>query len=306
MKSNKLLSLTSALILCIGLAGCGNTGSEDSGRSTKTTAAPTEAVKADTAEAADAQTEKAKAEPTGTTATASEKVKAVVAETASEQTAPDSGGGYHIVEQPVIDSPEWVTALEATKDCEQLIVVAGIDKSTAFISMHEKSSDGRWQQIISSPGFVGLEGLGEANCRQTITPVGTFTIDKAFGLADDPGGQMEYTKCDGDWYWSGDAREGMHFNELVNINDVPGLDPEECERITDYEYPYQYCLNMGWNSENDPEKGCAFFFHCHGTAKPYTGGCVSVNEPVMKFIMQHVKPGCKITIDTIENLHGEI
>ncbi|MBR1724914.1 MAG: hypothetical protein IJ723_07870, partial [Ruminococcus sp.] len=246
-------------------------------------------------------------ESSASTETAAPQVStdAASTEAAAPQVSTDSVSEYHIIDQPVKDSPDWVTALEATKDCEQLIVVAGVDKSTAYISMHEKNADGKWQQIISSPGYVGLEGLGEANCRQTITPVGTFTIDKAFGLADDPGCQMEYTKCDGDWYWSGDAREGMHFNELVNINDVPGLDPEECERIADYEYPYQYCLNMGWNSENDPEKGCAFFFHCQGVRTPYTGGCVSVNEPVMKFIMQHVKPGCRITIDTLENMGGE-
>ena len=84
----------------------------------------------------------------------------------------------------------------------------------------KKNADGQWEQIIATPGFIGLDGLGDANINDCYTPVGTFTIDKAFGLADDPGCQMEYTKVDDNYYWSGDAREGMHFNELVNINDV--------------------------------------------------------------------------------------
>ena len=35
-------------------------------------------------------------------------------------------------------SPEWVTKLSAAKYAEQLIVVAGIDKTTAYVTMHEK------------------------------------------------------------------------------------------------------------------------------------------------------------------------
>ncbi len=105
--------------------------------------------------------------------------------------------------------------------------------------MHEKNSDGQWEQIIATPGFIGLDGLGDANINDCYTPVGTFTIDKAFGLADDPGCQMEYTKVDDNYYWSGDAREGMHFNELVNIKDVPGLDTENCDLSVCSEYGLQ-------------------------------------------------------------------
>ena len=67
---------------------------------------------------------------------------------------------------------------------------------TEYVTMHEKNQDGKWQQIIATPGFIGKDGLGAANINDAYTPVGTFTIDKAFGLADDPGCQMEYTKVD--------------------------------------------------------------------------------------------------------------
>ena len=298
------MTLTAA-IAAAALTSCGESADKPAdttqAASTAGTAAVTESSSAAETSATAATTAEAEAE----TAATAEKAENDTTD-ATAGAAENYSSDLYFMQQPIVDSPEWVTKLDALKDCEQIIVVAGVDKSTAYISMHEKNADGKWQQLISTPGFTGLEGIGRANCRQAITPVGTFTIDKASGLADDPGCQMEYTKCDDNYYWSGDAREGMHFNELVNINDVPGLDPEECEHIADYEYPYRYCLNMGWNSdEMDPENGCAFFFHCHGTQKPYTGGCVSVSEPVMKFIMQHVKPGCKITIDSFENLGAE-
>ena len=225
---------------------------------------------------------------------------------ASESATTTSSDDLYFTHQEVRESPAWVTALDATKDADQLIVVAGVGLTTAYVTMHEKDADGTWNQIIATPGFIGLQGLGEANWKETYTPIGTFTIDKAFGLAPDPGCQMEYTQCDGSYYWSGDYREGMHFNELVVIDDLPDLDLEESERIADYDYAYQYCLNMGYNAECIPEKGCAFFFHCFRVNRTYTGGCVAVPENIMRFIMQHVRDGCRITIDSLDSMGGDL
>ena len=213
-----------------------------------------------------------------------------------------SDNSLAIESQKVVDSPKWLKKLDAAKDCDQLIVVAGVGKSTCYVSMHEKDKNGKWKMILQAPGYVGLEGMGKADSYHAITPIGTFTIDKAFGIADDPGCKMEYTKVTEDDYWSGDTRKGMHFNEFVSIKDLPNLDLEESEHIIDYTYEYTYCLNMGYNSECDPEAGSCFFFHCMSIVKPYTGGCVAVNEAVMKQIMQKVKNGCKITINKVDAL----
>ena len=214
--------------------------------------------------------------------------------------------GLYFETQAVRESPEWVTALPAAQDAEQLIVIAGVDKSTAYITMHEKDAKGVWHQLLATPGFIGLDGLGDANINDCYTPVGTFTVDCAFGLAEDPGCAMEYTQVDDKYYWSGDGREGMHFNELVSIEDLPDLDTENSERIADFDYAYQYVLNMGYNSECEYEKGFAFFLHCFRVNRPYTGGCVAVPESIMKQIMQTVKPGCRITIDSLENFGGDL
>lgn len=216
------------------------------------------------------------------------------------------GEGLYATKQEVRPSPEWVTKLGAASEAEQMIVVAGVDKNTAYITMHEKDKSGTWQQIIATPGFIGLDGLGDANINDAYTPVGTFTVDKAFGLAEDPGCAMEYTQVDDNFYWSGDGREGMHFNELVSIKDLPDLDTENSERIADYDYAYQYCLNMGYNAECEYEKGFGFFMHCFRYNRPYTGGCVAVPENIMKFVIQHVKPGCRVTIDSLENFGGDL
>ena len=234
---------------------------------------------------------------------ASSKAADKPADTSAETPADTSSeNNLHIQNQKIVDSPEWFKKLDAAKDCEQLIVVAGVGETTCYVSMHEKDADGNWKMILQAPGYVGLEGMGKADSYHATTPIGTFTIDKAFGIADDPGCQMEYTKVTEDDYWSGDMREGMHFNEFININDVPALDKDSSEHLIDYTYEYTYCLNMGYNSKCVPGEGSCFFFHCMSLVKPYTGGCVAVNEAVMRLIMQKVRDGCKITINKAEAL----
>ena len=215
----------------------------------------------------------------------------------------------HANTQPVVDSPEWVTSLPAAKDASQLFVVAGLgmDKTTASISMHQKDDQGNWKQILSTPGFVGKNGLcldadHKEGCGQT--PIGVYHFNKAFGIAADPGCSIPYTQVDDSVYWSGDPK--YHYNEMVNIEDYPALNMDDSEHIVDYEYQYQYCLNISFNEEGTPGRGSAIFLHCFGLNKPYTGGCVSMPENIMKKVMQNVREDCVVVIDTLENMNGTL
>ena len=225
---------------------------------------------------------------------------------------PWGGERIHSSTQHEADSPDWVKALPAAKDSsvKQLFIVAGMgmDKTTATVSMHERDKDGNWKQILSTPGYVGKYGLcldadHVEGCGQT--PVGVYKFNKAFGIAADPGCAIPYVKVNDNTYWSGDAREGMHYNEMVDITDYPDLDLTDSEHIVDYEYQYQYCLNISFNEDGTPGRGSAIFLHCLGPVKPYTGGCVSVPENIMKLILKRVDPDCVVVIDTVEALTGE-
>ena len=189
-------------------------------------------------------------------------------------------------------SPEWVTKLPEAD-------------TTAWISMHEKDKSGNWQMIMSTPGFIGKNGLGKTKEGDGMTPVGTFSFNKAFGNSSDPGMKsFEYTKADSNTYWSGDVRDGMHYNELVSLKDYPDLDKENSERIADYPIHYQYCLNISYNAEGTPGKGSAIFLHVFGDRKPYTGGCVAIPLDMMRFVMRNVAKDCVVIIDSLENLGG--
>ena len=227
------------------------------------------------------------------------------AETAAEGAA--ATNELHVDIQHVSDSPQWVVDLPAARDARQLFVVAGMgmELTTATISLHQRDENGNWKQLLSTPGFVGKNGLcldedHREGCGQT--PIGVYRFNKAFGIAPDPGCAIPYIQVDEDTYWSGDP--GEHYNEMVDIKDYPNLLMDDSEHIVDYEYQYQYCLNISFNEAGTPGRGSAIFLHCMGPLKPYTGGCVAVPENIMKLILQQVQPDCVVVIDTLENMHG--
>ena len=205
-----------------------------------------------------------------------------------------------------VDSPKWIGKLDAAKSCDQMFVVAAFDEKAtdAWVSMHEKQEDGSWIMTMTTPGFIGKNGLGKTKEGDAKTPTGIFHFNRAFGIADDPGCKIPYVKVDDDTYWSGDPRKGYHYNELVSLKDLPDLDIKsgDSEHIIDYPYHYQYCLNISYNEKCKPGLGSGIFLHCLGPAKPFTAGCVSIPEDHMKYVMQHVDEKTVIVIDSYDKL----
>ena len=203
-------------------------------------------------------------------------------------------------------SPAWVAALPAARGASQLFVVGGVGQTTAWVSLHEKDADGAWHQLMTTPGFIGRDGLGKTREGDGKTPVGVFRFTMAFGISPDPGSVMPYTQIDENFYWSGDTRPGMKYNQMVDIRELPGLDTEGSEHIVDYDPHYRYCLNIGYNEAGTPGLGSAIFLHCFGPNKPYTGGCVAIPEDKMVFVLHHAKPDCAVVIDSLANLGGSL
>ena len=206
-------------------------------------------------------------------------------------------------------SPDWVETLAGAQEdsVTQLLVVAcdGMDKTTAVLTMHERTEDGEWEQILTAPAWVGRNGLCPDAERYEgcgMTPIGTYTFDLAFGTADDPGCAIPYTKVDKYKYWSGDMREGMCYNKMVDIRELPGLDRRSSEHLLSNRNQYKYCLNISFNAEGTPGRGSAIFLHCAGRRTRSTFGCVAVPEKDMELIMQTVIPECVVVIDTREQL----
>lgn len=202
-------------------------------------------------------------------------------------------------------SPDWVKNLPQAKTAKQLFVVAGIGKTTAWVSMHEKDTDGNWRILMTTPGFLGKEGLEKTKEGDAKTPIGTFHFNAAFGIAKDPGCAIPYKQVDKNIYWSGDDRPGMKYNQMVDIREMPDLNIEDSEHIIDYDPHYTYAMNISYNEDGTPGLGSAIFLHCFGPYKPYTGGCVAIPVENMRFVMQNVRPDCVIVIDYLKKLSPE-
>ena len=202
------------------------------------------------------------------------------------------------------DSPKWVAELGKEKGATQLVVVAAVGQSTAYVSMHEKDGNGKWKEIVSTPGYIGKNGLGKTKEGDAMTPKGTYHFNAAFGIAADPGCAIPYHKVTKNDYWSGDPRKGFAYNQLVSIKDYPGLDVKNknTEHLIDCDPEYQYCLNISYNEECIPGVGGAIFLHCLGKVKPFTGGCVAIPEECMKEVMCAVKQDCVVVIDDLKTL----
>ena len=203
-------------------------------------------------------------------------------------------------------SPKWVQNLPAANTANQMVVVGAIGQTTAWVSFHEKDAQGQWQQLMSTPGFIGKNGLGKTKEGDGKTPVGTFHFTAAFGIAPNPDCALPYKQVDENIYWSGDVRPGMKYNEMVDIRQCPSLNTKESEHILDYNPNYIYCMNISYNEEGTPGKGSAIFLHCLDAKKPYTGGCVAIPEDKMRFVLQHVKKDCAVVIDSLNNLGGSL
>lgn len=202
-------------------------------------------------------------------------------------------------------SPDWVKNLPQAKTAKQLFVVAGVGKTTAWVSMHEKDTDGNWRILMTTPGFLGKEGLEKTKEGDAKTPIGTFHFNAAFGIAKDPGCVIPYKQVDKNIYWSGDDRPGMKYNQMVDIREMPDLNIEDSEHIIDYDPHYTYAMNISYNENGTPGLGSAIFLHCFGPYKPYTGGCVAIPVENMRFVMQNVRPDCVIVIDYLKKLSPE-
>ena len=199
--------------------------------------------------------------------------------------------------------PSFAAQLKAAEDLEQLIIVEAHSRDgiEATVTLHEKQ-DGLWTEILNVDGYLGYGGIDKKKEGDGKTPTGLYGLSVAFGKKEDPGSLIPYTQIDEKYWWVGDYNS-KYFNQLCH-QDMKGrdwkLDPAESEHLWDYK-GYNYCLFIEYNTEGEYKKGSCIFLHCIGQ-KLETLGCIAVAEEDMIFILQHLREGAKILIDTAENL----
>ena len=212
--------------------------------------------------------------------------------------------------QDEVDSPDWVKKLPDIEDKNQLLIVAGMgmDKSTAYVSLHNKDKEGNWKQILSTPGVIGKNGMvpdkeHTSGCDKT--PIGRYGVKRNCGIAPSPGCKMPYTSVIDVMYWTGETDGEIPFNSLVNVRQYKDLDEETSEHIYELEYEDQFCIGIDFNPEEEIGKGSQIFIKCLSSDRPYTNGSVEIPEDIMKLMIKYILQDCVIIIDTMDNLGAE-
>lgn len=80
-------------------------------------------------------------------------------------------------------SPDWVAKLDAAKSSDQILTVAAYDEKAtdAWIALHEKKADGKWHMVMTTPGFIGKNGLGKEKEGDTKTPSANTNLTEPSG-----------------------------------------------------------------------------------------------------------------------------
>ena len=159
----------------------------------------------------------------------------------------------------------------------------------ANLTIYE-AKNGNYESIFNCPAVVGKNGPGKQS------PLGTWAIGEAYGINDDPGCGVPYTKVDDDMYWCATGSNSKKYNTLIKRSNDPDADYSEDEHLIDYPVVYNYLLDLGYNRAGAPYAGNAIFLHCWRGPDSPTGGCVAVSEESMIKILQTIKPGTSVTI----------
>lgn len=159
-----------------------------------------------------------------------------------------------------------------------------------------KAADGKYVPIFSCPAVIGKNGPGKHAEGDTKTPLGTWVIGEAYGIKEDPGALLPYTKVTEDDYWCATGAHGAKYNQLIHKSDEPDEDYSEDEHLIDYPGVYDYFIDLGYNKGCAPYAGNAIFLHVWRNADHPTGGCVAVSEESMIEILHLIPEGTVVTI----------
>ena len=159
-----------------------------------------------------------------------------------------------------------------------------------------KAEGGKYNPVFTCPAVVGKNGPGKQSEGDTKTPLGTWEVGEAYGINDDPGSLIPYTKVTDDMYWCATGSNSKKYNTLIYRSDNPDADYSEDEHLIEYPIVYNYLLDLGYYKAGAPYAGNAIFLHCWRGPDSPTGGCVAVSEEDMVTILKTITPGTIVTI----------
>lgn len=177
----------------------------------------------------------------------------------------------------------------AKPEVGQILLVKYKGGSLADAELYVKEGR-RWNLVDSCEAEVGRDGIGKEREGDMKTPTGEMGIGTAFGIKPNPGTSLPYILATDSIYGCEDEE---YYNQMIDTSVVHHV----CtgEHIIDCVPAYNYGLTTTYNSECIFGKGSNIYIHCK-SSKPYTSGCVALDEPVMVHLLQVAGPGLVVSV----------
>jgi L,D-peptidoglycan transpeptidase YkuD (ErfK/YbiS/YcfS/YnhG family) len=165
--------------------------------------------------------------------------------------------------------------------------------TTARLQAWTKASGGGWfRHGRAIRAHVGSDGLGGANEYRSATPIGSFTLTRAFGHDVNPGTRLPYRHTTpADWWIS---QAGPLYNTHQQCWSSCAFRLGSPNEHLYYETPYyNYAVVIDYNTWNSPTgivpgKGSAFFLHV--TDGNPTAGCVAIPQAKLIRLLRWLNP----------------
>jgi L,D-peptidoglycan transpeptidase YkuD (ErfK/YbiS/YcfS/YnhG family) len=180
-------------------------------------------------------------------------------------------------------------------DAGQVITVTAPSASntTATLQAWTKSGDGWHKSGPSVLAHLGSDGMStDASESKSATPIGSFTLTRAFGHDSNPGTTLPYVQTTPEDWWISQA--GPLYNTFQDCESSCAFAQGDPNEHLYYETPfYDYAVVIDYNTANapggiKPGKGSAFFLHV--TDGNPTAGCVSIAADQLLRLMRWLNP----------------
>ena len=181
------------------------------------------------------------------------------------------------------ESAYWNEVLDKYSQDESvtsLILVKCTEGSNAEVAYYLRK-DSKWELNDTCFGHIGKNGLGKEKEGDAKSPIGEFNARCAFGILPNPGTVLDYIDLKESTFACDEDCE--YYNQIIDtVGTGHRCTGEDMSKIAP---SYNYGISLDYNKDNVYPLGSNIFFHCEGNS-PYTSGCVAVNEPFIKHILE--------------------
>lgn len=184
-----------------------------------------------------------------------------------------------------------VAKMNLASRTNQIITVVA-SGSSATVKFWEKSN-GSWNQVFSTSGRVGSQGVGAADEYHSRTPRGAYSLGFAFGTSN-PGTALSFRQITNKSYWISNVNDSQ-YNTWQERNSSNRAD----EHMASYPTQYKYGVVINYNTSRVAGNGSGFFLHCSNGAA--TAGCVAIPTSQMRTVLQKLHAGAYIVNVTSES-----